>query len=40
LRKCLTVGSCGGISSTETPFSMITPACVKLTPQTSQYRIL
>jgi hypothetical protein len=29
--KCLTVGSCGGISSTEAPSSVITPACVKLT---------
>jgi hypothetical protein len=26
LRKCLTVGSHGGISSTEAPFSVITPA--------------
>jgi hypothetical protein len=31
LRKCLTVGSHGGISSTEAPLSVITPACVKLT---------
>jgi hypothetical protein len=30
-KKCLTVGSHGGISSTEAPFSVITPACVKLT---------
>jgi hypothetical protein len=26
LRKCLTAGSHGGISSTEAPFSVITPA--------------
>jgi hypothetical protein len=26
LRKCLRVGSHGGISSTEAPFSVITPA--------------
>ena len=31
MRKCLTAGSHGGISSTEAPFSVITPACVKLT---------
>ena len=31
LRKCLKVGSHGGISSPEVPFSVITPACVKLT---------
>jgi hypothetical protein len=31
LRKCLTVGSHGGISSREAPFSAIAPACVKLT---------
>jgi hypothetical protein len=30
LTKCLTAGSHGGIFSTEAPFSMITPACVKL----------
>jgi hypothetical protein len=28
----------GGIFSTEAPFSVITPACVKLTHKTSQYR--
>jgi hypothetical protein len=39
LRKCLTAGSHGGISSTEAPFSVITPACVKLTHKTSQYRV-
>jgi hypothetical protein len=38
LRKCPTAGSHGGTSPTEAPFSVITPACVKLTPQTSQYR--
>jgi hypothetical protein len=27
----------GGISSTEAPFSVITPACVKVTHKTSQY---
>jgi hypothetical protein len=37
LRKCLTAGSHGGISSREAPFSVITPACVKLTHKTSQY---
>jgi hypothetical protein len=37
LRKCPTAGSHGGISPTEAPFSMITPACVKLTHKTSQY---
>jgi hypothetical protein len=26
LRKCLTAGSHGGISSTEAPFSVVTPA--------------
>jgi hypothetical protein len=37
-RKCLTAGSHGGISSREAPSSVITPACVKLTHKTSQYR--
>jgi hypothetical protein len=37
LRKCLTVGSHGGISSTEAPFSVITPA-VSSWHKTSQYR--
>jgi hypothetical protein len=37
LRKCLTAVSHGGISSREAPFSVITPACVKLTHKTSQY---
>jgi hypothetical protein len=27
LRKCLAAGSCRGISPTEAPFSVITPAC-------------
>jgi hypothetical protein len=36
LRKCLTAGSHGGIFSTEAPFCVITPACVKLTHKTSQ----
>jgi hypothetical protein len=31
LRKCLTAGFHGGTSPTEAPFSVITPACVKLT---------
>jgi hypothetical protein len=31
LRKCLTAGSHGDISPNEAPFSVITPACVKLT---------
>ena len=35
----ITNGSHGGISSTEAPFSVITLACVKLTPQTSQYKL-
>ena len=35
--KCLTAGSHGGIFSTEAPFPVITPACVKLTPKTGQY---
>jgi hypothetical protein len=38
LRKCPTAGSHGVTSPTEAPFSVITPACVKLTPKTSQYR--
>jgi hypothetical protein len=38
LRKCLTAGSHGGISSREAPFFVITPACVKLTHKISQYR--
>jgi hypothetical protein len=33
LRKYLTAGSHGGTSPTEAPFSVITPACVKLTSQ-------
>jgi hypothetical protein len=37
LRKCLTAGSYGDISSREVPFSVITPACVKMTHLTSQY---
>jgi hypothetical protein len=36
LRKCLTVGSHGGISSTEAPFSVITPS-VSSWHKTSQY---
>jgi hypothetical protein len=36
LRKCPTAGSHGGTSPTESPFSVITPACVKLTHKTSQ----
>jgi hypothetical protein len=36
LRKCLTVGSHGGISSTKAPFSVITPA-VSSWHKTSQY---
>jgi hypothetical protein len=38
LRKCLTAGSHGGFSSREVPFSVITPACVKLMCKTSQHR--
>jgi hypothetical protein len=37
LRKCSTAGSHGGISPMEVPFSVITPACVKLAHKTSQY---
>jgi hypothetical protein len=37
LWKSLIAGSHGGISSREAPFSVITPACVKLTHKTSQY---
>jgi hypothetical protein len=32
-----TAGSHGGTSPTEAPFSVMTPACVKLTHKTSQY---
>jgi hypothetical protein len=39
MRKCLTAGSRGGISPTEAPFSVITPAYVKLTHKTSQYNL-
>ena len=38
-RKCPTAGSPGGTSPTEAPFSVITPACVKLTHKTSQYKL-
>jgi hypothetical protein len=38
LRKCPTAGYHGGTSPTETPFSVIILACVKLTHKTSQYR--
>ena len=37
LRKCLTAGSHGGLSSTEAPSSLMSLACVKLPDQTSQY---
>ena len=37
VRKCSTAGSHGGIFSPEAPFSLITPACAKLTYKTSQY---
>jgi hypothetical protein len=40
LGKCPLAGSHGGISSTEAPFSVITPACVKLTQKTSQYKLI
>jgi hypothetical protein len=39
LRKCLTAGSDGGLSSREAPFSVRTPACVKLTHKSGQYSI-
>jgi hypothetical protein len=39
-RKCPTAGSYGGTSLTESSFSVITPACVKLTHKTSQYTYL
>jgi hypothetical protein len=38
LRKRLTAVSHEGITSREAPFSVITPACVKLTYKTSEYR--
>jgi hypothetical protein len=37
LRKCLTAGSHGGISSREAPFSVITLTYIKLTHKISQY---
>lgn len=37
MRKCLTSGSHGGISSREAPFSVMIPACVKVTHKPSQY---
>jgi hypothetical protein len=40
LRKCPTAGSHGGTPPTEIPFSVIIPACVKLTHKTSQHTIL
>jgi hypothetical protein len=40
LRKCPTARSHEGISPTKTPFSVITPACVKLTHKTSQHKCL
>jgi hypothetical protein len=40
LRKCLTAGSHRGISSREAPFSVITPACAKLTPIFSSIDLL
>jgi hypothetical protein len=39
LKKCPTAGPHGGTSPTEAPFSVITPACVKLTHKTGQYNI-
>jgi hypothetical protein len=36
-RKCPTAGSHGGTNPNEAHFSMITPACVKMTHKTSQY---
>jgi hypothetical protein len=39
LRKCLTAGSHGDISSREAPFSVVTPACVKLAHRTIQYQV-
>jgi hypothetical protein len=39
LRKCLTARSHGGISSMESPFSVITPACVKLTQKNQPVHI-
>jgi hypothetical protein len=40
LRRCPTAGSHGGISPTETPFSVISSACDKLTHKTNQYTSL
>jgi len=37
LRKCLTAGSHGGVSSREASFSVVTPTRVKLTHKTNQY---
>jgi hypothetical protein len=38
LRKHITAGPHGGISSRDAPFFVITPACIKLTHKTSQYK--
>jgi hypothetical protein len=38
-KKCLTAGSHGGISSREAPFSVITPACVKLITQNQPVQV-
>lgn len=38
MRKRLTVGSHGGISSVVAPFSLMTLGCIKLTHKTSQYK--
>jgi hypothetical protein len=40
ITNCPTAGSHGGTSSTEAPFSVITPACVKLAHKTSQYNCI
>jgi hypothetical protein len=39
LRKCLTAGSYGGISSREAPFSVITLVCVKLAHKTKPVQL-
>jgi hypothetical protein len=40
IEKCLIAGTHGGISSTEAPFSMINPACVKLTQNQPVHTVL
>jgi hypothetical protein len=37
VRKCPTAGSHGGTSLSEAPFSVVTPACVKLTHKPNKF---